>query len=300
MFPAVQEPLPRDAQDAASLSSLIRGLHSLVDGPAYIGQLIAYGPKAIPALADLLLCGTPVTVSQPRQWAAEALGGLRAYEVLLAYLRQPINIGSPVVQHAEEAVRNAAARELGGFQTEETFTVLLDCLRRRPLPGVIETIGQYRRAQVAPYLIDCLEDDVCRTAGIQALEGLADSIRGLLVESALVRMPPLPEFESPSSIRRRRCCTRLLEHLDLAEDEVKRLTPLLREKDPDLVIAVAQVLLHTPHFSHFQSILFHLTRVQHTVGWWLQDEFRSLTFQIEEKLSQTEGEASCHANPHSL
>ena len=274
MSPAVQD----------SLSHLINGLHSLVDGRAYIARLIAFGPKATPALADLLLHGKRSAVSQPRQWIVEVLGGLRAYDVLLAYLRQPVDIQNPVVQHAEEAVQNAAARELAAYETEEAFSVLLDCLRRRPLPGIIETLGLYRRPTVAPYLLDYLEDDVCRSAAMEALQHLGGSVRGLLIESALTRKPPLPEFESASSLRRRQCCVRLLEHLRMSKDEVARLAPLLHEEDPDLVTAFAQVVLRCPDFGDYRSILLHLKRIQPKLGWWLQDEFRSLMSQTEKKL----------------
>lgn len=270
--------------DSIALVSLIRGLQSLVDGPAYIGELIAYGANAIPALADLLLNGKPSDVSQPRQWAVEALAGLGAYDVLLAYLRRPVNIQSPVVRHGEEAVRNTAARELAAYQTGEAFTVLLDCLRRRPLPGVVETIGLYRRTETAPYLLDCLEDDVCRSAAIEALERLGRETRPLLVESAVIRKPALPDPESPSSLRRRRCCVRLLQELHLAKEEVSRLARLLDENDPDLVIAAARVLFQSPHFHNDWSIVSHLRRVQQRVGWWLQDEFRSLISQVEKRL----------------
>jgi hypothetical protein len=287
MLPTTREPnlgKGRNA-DPLSLTRLIRGLHSLLDGPAYVAQLIAYGPDAIPVLADLLLEGKPSSVSEPRQWIVEALGGLGAYDVLLSYLRRPLQIQSPVIRHGEEAVQNGAARELAACQHEEVYAVLLDCLRRQPLPGFVETLGAYRRAETAPYLIDCLEDDVCRTAAVEALRGFGDAVRALLVEAATIVNPPWPEFESPSSIRRRRCCVRLLDQLHLTEEEVSRLLPLVYENDFDLVIAIAQVLFHTPHFADCNALLFHLNRVKATLGWWLKDEFKDLISEIEKQLS---------------
>jgi len=266
------------------LSSLIKGLQSLAEGPAYINELIAYGPNAVPALSDLLLNGKPSGIPQPRQWAVEALGGLGAYDTLLSYLRRPFNIGNAVVRHGEEAVLNTAARELASCPSESTFEVLLDLLRTRPLPGVIETIGSYRRSETAPYLLDQLEDDICRSAAMEALQALGDNVRPLLVESGLIQMPPLPDPESASSIRRRTSCIQLLESLDLTNEEITRLMPLLSENNPDLVIAIAQVLLQTPSFKDYRSVLFHLKRVQHTLGWWLRYQYRSLVSQIEEKL----------------
>lgn len=271
--------------DLNSLSGLISGLHSLHDGPAYVNRLIAYGRQAIPALAELLLNGKPSGVPQPRQWTVEALAGLGACEVLLSYLSQALVVRGPIVQHGEEAVQNTAARALAACQTEETFTVLLDFLRRRALPGVVETIGLYVRPKAAPYLVDCLEDDVCRSAAMEALERLGDEIRPLLVESAIIRKPLPPDPESPSSIRRRRCCVRLMGPLHLTDGEASRIARLLEENDPDLVIAVAQLLLHASHFLDYRAVLFHVKRVQQTLGWWLQDESRSLISQIEEKVS---------------
>lgn len=275
-------------QDANSLElfRLIRGLQSLVDGPSYINQLVAYGPKAIPALADVLLHGRPSSIPQPRQWTVEALGGLAAYDVLLSYLRRPLKIRSAIVLKGEEAVQNSAARELSAHRSEEAYTVLLDCLRRRPLPGVVETIGRYGRIEPAPYLVDCLEDDICRASAQDALQALNDAVRPLLVESALIRKPPSPDPESPSSIRRRRSCVRLLESLPLEKEDVERLAALLNEKNPDLVTSVAKVLFNSPHFRDYHRMLAQLKRVQRTVGWWLQDEFKSLAAQIERKVSQ--------------
>lgn len=286
-MPAITEHHRDEAQNANSLelSRLIRGLQSLVDGPSYISQLVAYGPKAIPALADLLLEGKPSGIPQPRQWTVEALARLGAYGVLLSYLRRPLKIRSPIVLHGEEAVQNSAARELSGYQNEETYTVLLDCLRRRPLPGVIENIGLYGRTETAPYLVDCLEDDVCRSAAVEALQRFNDDVRPLLVESAVTRKPLLPDPENPSSIRRRRCCVRLLAFLHLAAEDVNRLASLLNENDPDLVTAVAQLLFNSPHFDDYRRLLVQLKRVQQTLGWWLQDEFKSLISQIETKIS---------------
>jgi hypothetical protein len=283
-MPAITEQRREERQDANSLelSSLIRGLQSLVDGPSYINRLVAYGPKAIPPLADLLLNGKPSGISQPRQWTVEALAGLGAWQVLLSFLSRPLSIQSPTVQHGEEAVQNTAARELAAYQCEEAFTVLMDFVRMHPLPGVVETLGLYRRTESAPYFVDCLEDDVCRSAAVESLRHLGDDIRSLLIESALTRKPQLPDPENPSSIRRRRCCVRLLEPLHLTKEEVNRLRPLFNENDPDLFVVVAQVLSHSPHFDDYRAILNHLYRVRRTLGWWLQDEFKALISQIEE------------------
>lgn len=286
MSPTSQQPHLTEAQERTQLllSTLIRGLHSLVDGPSYIGQLIAYGPKAIPTLAAELLNGKPSGVAQPRQWMVEALGGLRAYDVLLTYLRQPVVIQSAVVRHGEEAVRNTAARELAPYESEEAFAVLLDCLRKRPLPGIVEAIAAYRRKETAPYLTDCLEDDVCRSAAIDALQLLGDEIRPLLIECATMKKPLSPDPESPSSIRRRRCCVRLLTRLPLSGADVSRLAPLVREQDPDLVTAIAKILFDSPHCDDYWSVLVNMLRVQPAVPWWRQDEFRCLLSQVQEKV----------------
>ena len=275
-----------------AIATLICGLGSLIDGPAYVCRLIACGPKAIPGLTNLLLQEKPCSVSQPRQWAAEALGALGAYDVLLEYLRRPIEIQNLVVRHAEQAVQNTAARELSRYRTEEAFSVLFDCLRLHPLPGIIEAIGAYRRNETAPYLLDALEDDVGRSAAIEALRGLADGVRGLLIESAMTRKPCPPEFETASSLHRRRCCVRLLDQLNLTEPEVSRLAALLHEDDADLVVATAEVLVRASHFNDYQSALLHLSRVEQKVPWWLREEYDSVRSNAAEKVS-------VHANVHS-
>ncbi|HTU47462.1 MAG TPA: hypothetical protein VMF91_20535 [Bryobacteraceae bacterium] len=270
-----------DITESKSIQELVSRFESLHDGPAYVGQVIARGSGAIPFLSEVLLNGRPSSIPQPRQWAVEALAGLGAYEILLTYLRQPLITASPVVRHGEQAVQNTAARELSNYETEQTFAILLDCLKRSPLPGVIESIALYRRIAVAPYLIDCLEDDTCRSAALEGLELLGDAVRILLIESALKRVPGPPDWESPSSVRRRQCCLQLLRSSQLENSEVQRLTSLLSNDDPDIVISVARLLIESSAFRNRSFVRNHLKRVQRKAGWWLQDELRSLLSRTE-------------------
>lgn len=288
MPPATKRRCDADLSSRFALTALIDGLHSLRDGPAYVNRLIAYGREATPALADFLLKSNPSGVPEARQWAVEALGGLGAYDVLLEYLRNPLKTRDPVVRQGEDAVPNTAARELASCHSDSVFPVLLDLLRTRPLPGVVETLGAYRRKEAAPYLIDCLEDDVCRAAAMDALRNLGDAVRLLLTESAITRKPGPPDNESRSSLQRRRCCLKLLEPLRLTREEVSRLEPLMHEKDPDTVIAVVQLLMRGARFTDYRSIRSHLHRVRKSLGWWLCDEFRTLLAKVEGRLSLDE------------
>src|SRR5581483_1634845 len=200
------------------IQELVRSLNSLTEGELGISMLVACGERAVPVLRDFLLHGMPSGIFLPRQRAVRALAELGAKDILLEYLAAEQSIPDPVVAHGEEAVKNTAARALAAWQTDEVFQALLDVLRKRRLTGVIEAIGEFRRVEAVPELVQALEDDFCRTFAEDALLKIGPAARVALIEAA--RTPdPSGNNESASSRQRRRSALRLIERLQPTPDD---------------------------------------------------------------------------------
>ncbi|MBI5244665.1 MAG: hypothetical protein HY922_13435 [Elusimicrobia bacterium] len=223
------------------LDALVSRLELLRDGEQLVRDLIAQGPKAIAPLRRFLIDGRPSVTCQPRQRAVEALAGLHAKEVLMEYIRQPRHIPNPVTRLAEEAVEITAARALRAWPTPEVVALLLELAGAHLQPGILETLGEFRVREAIPFFIFGLEDDVCRSAAEGALRKLGAPAQEALVDAALSAAPS-KEGESPSSLRRRRSAMRLLAEMKLAAREVwPRLSRMLEESDPDLLVSAAQM-----------------------------------------------------------
>jgi hypothetical protein len=219
---------------------LIAGLHSLIDGQSAIGELAACGSRAIPPLREFLLCGRVTSVPQPRMWAAEALALLGARDVLIEYLQAPSRPVDAQLQFAEDAVRNTAGRSLSAWRDNETFETLLDLCRRRNLPGIVETLAEFSRAEAIPCLDRALEDDMCRSAAEDGFRKLGAVARSALLLSAVTPLPDA-EQETPSSLCRRRSVLGLLTEIGVERQSCAELRPLLAERDPELLARLAQM-----------------------------------------------------------
>ncbi len=191
---------------------LILQLEDLHRGSRAAEQLSACGESAVKPLRDYLVHGRPSHIFQPRQWAVEALARIGAWPVLLEYLTVERSISDPVTRLGEEAVENTAARLLAAWPSDEVFEVLRSLAQRRPLPGVIEALGSFRRPETVPLFIQALGDDVCRGAAINALLRMgADSIP--LLRKAARRSRNARAEETPSEKIRRKTAMRLLSDL---------------------------------------------------------------------------------------
>ncbi len=204
--------------------------------------LVGVGPRVIPFVRDFLLYGVPCSVYQPRQRAVEVLAELGAKDVLIAYLLEEREIQDPVLQHAEDAVKSAAGRELARWKTEDVFQALWEIARRKHLPGVVEALGEFQRPEVAGYLIAALGDDGCRAEAREALRKLGESAR-MAVLIAAVTSQPSAEEESPSSRIRRREAVRLLSEWKLPASDWVRTKPLLDDPDPEINVHAAGIAL---------------------------------------------------------
>jgi hypothetical protein len=221
-------------------ADLVAQLESLADGPEAVVRLVACGREAVGPLREYLLAGRITSLLQPRCWAVEALAALGARDVLLEYLRQERPEPDPVLRLSEDAVESAAARALVAWPSDEVFSVLLERARARMLPGLVEALGAFQRAEAVPVLVRALEDDVCRRAAEDALRTAAPGAVPVLIRNALSPMPEAGD-ESPSSLLRRRSAVALLTEVYVDAGEWPRLRPLLLEDDHSLVVAAARL-----------------------------------------------------------
>lgn len=221
---------------------LMDQLDSLIDGEAAAARLVACGRAAIEPLRRFLVDSRPRGVARPRCWAVQALAGLGAKDVLIDYLQSDAVIEDPVVRLAEEAVQRTAARALTAWRTDDVFEILLTLAIRRPIPGVIEALGEFERRDAVPVLLHALEDDFCRPWAETALDRVADRDRDLLIRSALLPLPTADD-ESESSLRRRRAILQLLRHVRLALEECHRVSSLVESPDLEVAIDAAAIAI---------------------------------------------------------
>jgi len=191
-------------------------------------------------LRQFLLFGIPGVLYYPRRWAVEALAGLEAKDVLLEYLEQKKEIADPAIRLAEEVVESAAARELTKWPSDAVFQVLFEIAQQRCLTGVLETLGEFKRAEAVPFLVKALEDDVCRSAAEEALRKIGLPAKPELIKAATTPRPSRDE-ETPASLLRRLSSIQLLAEMWVSPYEWQLLRPLLNETDAEILIAIFKI-----------------------------------------------------------
>lgn len=261
---------PRETE----IARLVQNLNSLKEGEQTAARLVAYGHLAIEPLKHFLLDGKPSVVYQPRRWAVEALAGIGARDVLIEYLTRNEAITDPAVRFGEEPVKNAAARALAAWGTDEIFEILLEISRGRSQLGFVEALGQFRRAEAIPYFIHALEDDVCRSAAEEALRKMGATAVPALVEAALTRLPSR-EDERPSSVRRRASVLQLLSEAELTQDSWQALRPLINEPHSDVVIAVSKIAVNLGDHQDRIAGVRRLLEVLPSADWFAQGEIET-------------------------
>jgi hypothetical protein len=263
----------RDLSDE-KLEKLVASLSSLHDGELGIPLLVACGKAAIRPLREALLHGRASSVFIPRQRVVWALAELGAKDVLLEYLAMTRKIADPMLRHSEEAVKNTAARALAAWRTEDVFNALLQKLSARLLPGAIESLGQFQRVEPLPHYVHALEDDVCRSSAEDAIEKLGEEARAALINAA--RTPdPSGNYESPSSICRRRSALKLLSTLRVSAVDWDQLAALLHDQDAEIVARTAWVALEAGNGQDKQLAARCLVGALPRVNWLLQADIES-------------------------
>jgi len=253
------------------VSQLLARLQSLVDGPSAIEELSACGPRAIPPLREFLLSGRVTSVPEPRMWAVEALVLLRARDVLIEYLHAQSQVGDPQLLFAEDAVRSTAGRSLSAWRDNETFEILLDLCRKRNIPGAMESLAGFERAEAIPCLDRALEDDMCRKTAEDGLRKLGPKARSALLLSAVTPLPNADE-ETPSSLCRRRSVLRLLTGIGVETQNWPELRSLLAERDPEMLASLAHLASSIADPRDRASVAVGLVRALSRLPWFVWKE----------------------------
>lgn len=214
-----------------------------------------------------------VEASSPK--LAELIAGLDSLHDGLSYVNRLIAYGPAAIPRLREILIERAPSAIP--EPRQWAVLALAGLG----PGVVEALASFHRFEPAPYLIQYLEDDVCRQSVLDALEALGEQPRALLLESAVTPSPPPPEWETPSSVRRRRCSLQLLERIPLPADEIQQLIPLLSHSDPEIVVRAISIATQSNQLEGRATLAFHLRRIANRVPWWLQSEFTTLKSKLE-------------------
>jgi HEAT repeat protein len=226
--------LPQRSKFPQKIERAIAKLKSLQDGDAGVIDAIACGRQAVPALRQILFERERSGLYQTRCRTVEALGGLGDSDVLIEFLETDRIITDPVERVGEDAVINAAARALPNIHDPHVFALLLRLARHAHLTGVIRALGTSGRAEAVPALIAALEDDASRPTAETALRSFGRRTKGALLNAATMQLP-VPECESPSSVRRRRSALNLLAEIGVTRQGWAILRHLI--DDPDAKIA---------------------------------------------------------------
>jgi len=250
---------------------LVAALDNLMEGEGAVTALVALGPKAIDPLRRFLIFGRPSTVYQPRRWAVQALGGLNAREVLIEYLISRPPVHDPQVRFTEEAVENAAIRELLRWPDSETVVLLLDLSKHKLLTGLVEVFGTMRLVEAISYLDRALQDDICRLPAEAALIEIGAPARDALLLSVATKLP-VDDAETPSSLRRRQSILRVLKEIGIRLQDWPRLFPLIWEEDSEIVVRSCALAVSVGILNDRQGVIARLIAVAGEAPWFLQED----------------------------
>jgi HEAT repeat protein len=257
--------------DSSRARELVGKLNSLVEGDEIAARLIGCGPAAIAPVRAFLVRGKPDVVYQPRVRAVEVLGGLGARHVLIEYLGLRKTIADPAVRLAEEAVENAAARELARWRTPDVLEVLMRFALPQARSGIVEALGQFRHPAAIPYFVRALEDDICRAGAEEALRAFGRSAEIELVAAARKALPS-PQEESPSSLRRRIAAIGLLIELRPSAECWPLLRPLLDESGAAIATGAARLAAMVGPAEDRPRAVGRLLSVLPAADWYLRTE----------------------------
>lgn len=261
------------APEERDIDQLVQRLNSLHDEYQAVASLIGYGRAAVPALKRFLFAGKPGVVYQPRRAAVEVLGALGAKDVLIEYVTWEKNIADPAVRMAEEAIENAAARELARWRTRDVLETLLGFALTHSRTGVIEALGQFACPEAIPYFLHALEDDLREAAAENALRTLGRRAELALAVAARTALPSDDE-ERPSSVRRRTRALELLAELGASGETWPILRPLLADVDPGIATAISRIAATSGDHQDKVTAVDRLLEVLPGADWFLRGQIQ--------------------------
>jgi HEAT repeat protein len=139
--------------------------------------------------------------------------------------------------------------------------------------GAIETLGEFRRPEAVPELIEALEDDFCRSFAEDALRKAGELAHSALIDAA--RTPdPSGSNERPQSQRRRRCALRLLECLQLCNEDWCKVAALLHDSDPEIAARAGTIALAVTDRGNKELAVKRMIKVLPASDWLLQGEIQ--------------------------
>jgi hypothetical protein len=140
-------------------------------------------------------------------------------------------------------VINAAALALVGWHDDRVFAALLRLTKDRPSrAGVIEALGEFRRPEALPALIEALAEDFSREAAEAAIRKLGVEARPALVRASTLRLPS-QDYKSETSLRRRRSALRLLAEIGVPQTTWHCFGPLLGDRDIRIALLACKICL---------------------------------------------------------
>ena len=234
-----------DQSSSADVDRAIRKLTSLRHGDIGVIDVVACGPRAIPALRAVLFKREPSGLYESRRLAADALVLLHASDALIDFLKLSLrrDIPDPIERTGEDAVINAAARALATSTVPLLFSLLLELAQQRPLAGVIETLGKLCRLEALPHFIAALAEDSTRPAAEVAIRYLGQHARPLLRET-LARPLLSHGPETVSSGRRRRSALMLLGELrPIAKQDFLLIRRLIHDENTEIAALSSELCL---------------------------------------------------------
>lgn len=184
-------------------------LRSPADGAAGISEAVLLGVSIVPSLRAILFAREPSGLYHARRRAAEALGVLKAFDVLAEFLRLERAISDPVESLGEDVVLSAVARSIARLREDWVYCVLRDLAARKTLNGVLAGLGSFEREDSIPIFVAALAEDEVRLTAEAILRRFGTAAKEALLNAAMD--PGLSdEGQSESQLRKRRSALGLL------------------------------------------------------------------------------------------
>lgn len=256
----------------AKLTDLALRMRSLHEGDVAVLDAIAIGAPAIPILRELLFERDSAGIFEPRKRAVQALAALHAFGVLKEFIAKWRLASDPVERLGDEAVLSAAALMLGETGDEEAYFILFGIAREHPVPGVVEALSRYRRAESTSVLIAALSDDCASAAAEQGFRLMGQKAVPALVDAALCVTTGPSDRETPSSIRRRRRAFSLLLELGATREVWVRVGESIKDQDDEIASLACRLGILAADDAQMRECASRLVELLRRVGWAVRQE----------------------------